>query len=179
MQYVTHFFNNTVQLSERAAPQTKFSSFETNPKSGVSYDRNPDKTCTEQSGISSDSQFSHITFSVMSKYIIFYNSHICVQGGYGETCEILIQHHSRLFQTLIQMTQNEELKENMVHTQHYILMACVQDLTNLKCTCVSQAPAGPGARLSTEWQSLPKDPDQSGGSGYDQWTQAPQVHLHI
>lgn len=39
---------------------------------------------------------------------------LCVQGGYGETCEILIQHHSRLFQTLIQMTQNEELKENML-----------------------------------------------------------------
>ncbi|KAF3840269.1 hypothetical protein F7725_018986 [Dissostichus mawsoni] len=39
---------------------------------------------------------------------------LCVQGGYGETCEILIQHHSRLFQTLIQMTQNEEMKESMV-----------------------------------------------------------------
>ncbi len=39
---------------------------------------------------------------------------VCVQGGYGETCEILIQHHSRLFQTLIQMTQNDDIKENMV-----------------------------------------------------------------
>ncbi|XP_062848256.1 E3 ubiquitin-protein ligase HACE1 isoform X3 [Trichomycterus rosablanca] len=39
---------------------------------------------------------------------------LCVQGGYGETCEILIQHHARLFQTLIQMTQNDELKENML-----------------------------------------------------------------
>ncbi|XP_035862204.1 E3 ubiquitin-protein ligase HACE1 isoform X1 [Sander lucioperca] len=39
---------------------------------------------------------------------------LCVQGGYGETCEILIQHHSRLFQTLIQMTQNDEMKENML-----------------------------------------------------------------
>ncbi|XP_039973738.1 E3 ubiquitin-protein ligase HACE1 isoform X2 [Xiphias gladius] len=39
---------------------------------------------------------------------------LCVQGGYGETCEILIQHHSRLFQTLIQMTQNDEIKENML-----------------------------------------------------------------
>ncbi|XP_013883279.1 E3 ubiquitin-protein ligase HACE1 [Austrofundulus limnaeus] len=39
---------------------------------------------------------------------------LCVQGGYGETCEILIQHHSRLFQTLIQMTQNEDMKENML-----------------------------------------------------------------
>lgn len=36
------------------------------------------------------------------------------QGGYGETCEILIQHHGRLFQTLIQMTQNEDIKESMV-----------------------------------------------------------------
>ncbi|XP_028653477.1 E3 ubiquitin-protein ligase HACE1 isoform X2 [Erpetoichthys calabaricus] len=39
---------------------------------------------------------------------------LCVQGGYGETCEILIQHHSRLFQTLIQMTQNEDVKESML-----------------------------------------------------------------
>ncbi|XP_053314970.1 E3 ubiquitin-protein ligase HACE1 isoform X2 [Spea bombifrons] len=39
---------------------------------------------------------------------------LCVQGGYGETCDILIQHHPRLFQTLIQMTQNEDLKENML-----------------------------------------------------------------
>ncbi|KAK3551640.1 hypothetical protein QTP70_020850 [Hemibagrus guttatus] len=39
---------------------------------------------------------------------------LCVQGGYGETCEILIQHHGRLFQTLIQMTQNEDIKENML-----------------------------------------------------------------
>ncbi|XP_051573978.1 E3 ubiquitin-protein ligase HACE1-like isoform X1 [Myxocyprinus asiaticus] len=39
---------------------------------------------------------------------------LCVQGGYGETCEILIQHHSRLFQMLIQMTQNEDIKENML-----------------------------------------------------------------
>uniref|UniRef100_A0A3Q2TWG4 E3 ubiquitin-protein ligase HACE1 n=1 Tax=Fundulus heteroclitus TaxID=8078 RepID=A0A3Q2TWG4_FUNHE len=38
---------------------------------------------------------------------------LCVQGGYGETCEILIQHHARLFQMLIQMTQNEDVKENM------------------------------------------------------------------
>ncbi len=36
------------------------------------------------------------------------------KGGYGETCDILIQHHSRLFQTLIQMTQNDDIKENMV-----------------------------------------------------------------
>ncbi|XP_054596634.2 E3 ubiquitin-protein ligase HACE1 isoform X4 [Nothobranchius furzeri] len=39
---------------------------------------------------------------------------LCVQGGYGETCELLIQHHSRLFQTLIQMTQNQDMKENML-----------------------------------------------------------------
>ncbi|XP_037309445.2 E3 ubiquitin-protein ligase HACE1 isoform X1 [Pungitius pungitius] len=39
---------------------------------------------------------------------------LCVQGGYGETCEILIQHHGRLFQSLIQMTQNDGLKENML-----------------------------------------------------------------
>ncbi|CAL8357211.1 unnamed protein product [Arctogadus glacialis] len=39
---------------------------------------------------------------------------LCVQGGYGETCEILIQHHNRLFQTLIQMTQNDDLKESML-----------------------------------------------------------------
>uniref|UniRef100_A0A8B9HUG2 E3 ubiquitin-protein ligase HACE1 n=1 Tax=Astyanax mexicanus TaxID=7994 RepID=A0A8B9HUG2_ASTMX len=39
---------------------------------------------------------------------------LCVQGGYGETCEILIQHHARLFQTLIQMTQNDDIKENML-----------------------------------------------------------------
>ncbi|KAA8587865.1 hypothetical protein FQN60_016727 [Etheostoma spectabile] len=39
---------------------------------------------------------------------------ILLSRGYGETCEILIQHHSRLFQTLIQMTQNDEMKENML-----------------------------------------------------------------
>ncbi|KAK7877513.1 hypothetical protein WMY93_031781 [Mugilogobius chulae] len=39
---------------------------------------------------------------------------LCVQGGYGETCEILIQHHSRLFLALIQMTQNDEIRENML-----------------------------------------------------------------
>ncbi|NXX82457.1 HACE1 ligase, partial [Urocolius indicus] len=39
---------------------------------------------------------------------------LCVQGGYGETCEVLIQYHPRLFQTIIQMTQNEDLRENMV-----------------------------------------------------------------
>ncbi|XP_033859369.1 E3 ubiquitin-protein ligase HACE1 isoform X1 [Acipenser ruthenus] len=39
---------------------------------------------------------------------------LCVQGGYGETCEILIQHHGRLFQSLIQMTQNDDFKENML-----------------------------------------------------------------
>uniref|UniRef100_A0A8C9V2V6 E3 ubiquitin-protein ligase HACE1 n=1 Tax=Scleropages formosus TaxID=113540 RepID=A0A8C9V2V6_SCLFO len=39
---------------------------------------------------------------------------LCVQGGYGETCEVLIQHHGRLFQTLIQMTQNEDIKESML-----------------------------------------------------------------
>nr|XP_033793146.1 E3 ubiquitin-protein ligase HACE1 isoform X1 [Geotrypetes seraphini] len=39
---------------------------------------------------------------------------LCVQGGYGETCEILIQHHPRLFQTVVQMTQNEDLRENML-----------------------------------------------------------------
>ncbi|XP_041044006.1 E3 ubiquitin-protein ligase HACE1 isoform X3 [Carcharodon carcharias] len=39
---------------------------------------------------------------------------LCVQGGYGETCQVLIQHHPRLFQTLIQMTQNEDIKENML-----------------------------------------------------------------
>lgn len=44
--------------------------------------------------------------------------HPVVQGGYGETCEILIQHHGRLFQTLIQMTQNDDIKESMVETQH-------------------------------------------------------------
>ncbi|CAH2252461.1 E3 ubiquitin- ligase HACE1 isoform X2 [Pelobates cultripes] len=39
---------------------------------------------------------------------------LCVQGGYGETCHILIQHHPRLFQTLIQMTQNDDIKEDML-----------------------------------------------------------------
>ncbi|KAM9155982.1 E3 ubiquitin-protein ligase HACE1 isoform 5-T5 [Pangshura tecta] len=39
---------------------------------------------------------------------------LCVQGGYGETCEVLIHHHPRLFQAIIQMTQNEELRENML-----------------------------------------------------------------
>ncbi|KAG8444723.1 hypothetical protein GDO86_009768 [Hymenochirus boettgeri] len=39
---------------------------------------------------------------------------LCVQGGYGETCDVLIQHYPRLFQALIQMTQNEDIRENML-----------------------------------------------------------------
>ncbi|XP_048883107.1 E3 ubiquitin-protein ligase HACE1 isoform X2 [Brienomyrus brachyistius] len=39
---------------------------------------------------------------------------LCVQGGYGETSEVLIQYHGRLFQMLIQMTQNDDIKENML-----------------------------------------------------------------
>ncbi|ERE82688.1 E3 ubiquitin-protein ligase [Cricetulus griseus] len=39
---------------------------------------------------------------------------LCVQGGYGETCEVLIQYHPRLFRTIVQMTQNEDLRENML-----------------------------------------------------------------
>lgn len=39
---------------------------------------------------------------------------LCVQGGYGQTCEVLIQYHPRLFQTIVQMTQNEDLRENML-----------------------------------------------------------------
>ncbi|XP_062395211.1 E3 ubiquitin-protein ligase HACE1 isoform X1 [Sardina pilchardus] len=61
---------------------------------------------------------AQILLSRGAKYIADKNGvtplDLCVQGGYGETCEILIQHHGRLFQTLIQMTQNEELKESML-----------------------------------------------------------------
>lgn len=39
-----------------------------------------------------------------------------VKGGYGETCEILMQYNGRLFQALIQMTQNDDIKENMVRS---------------------------------------------------------------
>ncbi|XP_048349784.1 E3 ubiquitin-protein ligase HACE1 isoform X2 [Sphaerodactylus townsendi] len=39
---------------------------------------------------------------------------LCVQGGYGETCEVLIHHHPRLFQIIVQMTQKEDLRENML-----------------------------------------------------------------
>uniref|UniRef100_A0A3B3ST66 E3 ubiquitin-protein ligase HACE1 n=1 Tax=Paramormyrops kingsleyae TaxID=1676925 RepID=A0A3B3ST66_9TELE len=39
---------------------------------------------------------------------------LCVQGGYGETSEVLIQYNGRLFQMLIQMTQNDDIKENML-----------------------------------------------------------------
>ncbi|KAI4894346.1 hypothetical protein NFI96_032779 [Prochilodus magdalenae] len=50
---------------------------------------------------------------------------LCVQGGYGETCEILIQHHGRLFQTLIQMTQNDDIKENMLRqVLEYVSQQC-------------------------------------------------------
>ncbi|TKC52588.1 hypothetical protein EI555_018037, partial [Monodon monoceros] len=45
---------------------------------------------------------------------------LCVQGGYGETCEVLIQYHPRLFQTIIQMTQNEDLRENMQSENQYL-----------------------------------------------------------
>lgn len=55
----------------------------------------------------------HVQFSLCWAPVITVPP-VCVQGGYGETCEILIQHHSRLFQTLIQMTQNDDIKENMV-----------------------------------------------------------------
>lgn len=74
------------------------------------------------------------------------------QGGYGETCEILIQHHSRLFLTLIQMTQNNEIKENMVSefvsdvTQKSILH--FRSVTSV-CVCVAQA--GSGTCLTAEW----------------------------
>lgn len=46
--------------------------------------------------------------------LILILSSYTVKGGYGETCEILLQHHPRLFQTLIQMTQNDDIKESMV-----------------------------------------------------------------
>lgn len=74
------------------------------------------------------------------------------QGGYGETCEILIQHHSRLFLTLIQMTQNNDIKENMVSefvsdvTQKSILYF---RLVTSVCVCVAQT--GSGTCLSAEW----------------------------
>lgn len=56
-----------------------------------------------------------IVFPLSVACLMWLLSHLmCVQGGYGETCEILIQHHGRLFQSLIQMTQNDDLKENMV-----------------------------------------------------------------
>uniref|UniRef100_A0A669CQI4 E3 ubiquitin-protein ligase HACE1 n=1 Tax=Oreochromis niloticus TaxID=8128 RepID=A0A669CQI4_ORENI len=61
---------------------------------------------------------AQILLSRGAKYIADNNGitplDVCVQGGYGETCEILIQHHSRLFLTLIQMTQNNDIKENML-----------------------------------------------------------------
>uniref|UniRef100_A0A3Q0R8S1 E3 ubiquitin-protein ligase HACE1 n=1 Tax=Amphilophus citrinellus TaxID=61819 RepID=A0A3Q0R8S1_AMPCI len=61
---------------------------------------------------------AQILLSRGAKYIADKNGitplDVCVQGGYGETCEILIQHHSRLFLTLIQMTQNDDIKENML-----------------------------------------------------------------
>ncbi|XP_071382573.1 E3 ubiquitin-protein ligase HACE1 isoform X4 [Centroberyx affinis] len=61
---------------------------------------------------------AQILLSRSAKYLADKNGvtplDLCVQGGYGETCEILIQHHGRLFQTLIQMTQNDDIKENML-----------------------------------------------------------------
>lgn len=51
----------------------------------------------------------------MSGMVVYLNIMCLFQGGYGETCEVLIQHHPRLFQTIIQMTQNEDLRENMVN----------------------------------------------------------------
>lgn len=61
---------------------------------------------------------------------------VCVQGGYGETCEILIQHHSRLFQTLIQMTQNEEMKESMV-SHAFTIHSMISPSTRIAvCVCV-------------------------------------------
>lgn len=57
-----------------------------------------------------------------------YISHSFFQGGYGETCEVLIQHHPRLFQTIIHMTQNEDLRENMVN----LVLIVLTDMDFLK-----------------------------------------------
>uniref|UniRef100_A0AAV2MBP9 E3 ubiquitin-protein ligase HACE1 n=1 Tax=Knipowitschia caucasica TaxID=637954 RepID=A0AAV2MBP9_KNICA len=61
---------------------------------------------------------AQILLSRSAKYLADKNGvtplDLCVQGGYGETSEILIQYHSRLFLALIQMTQNDDIKENML-----------------------------------------------------------------
>lgn len=101
--------------------------------------------------------FLSIFFSlpILSSFGLCYSalSFFCrPQGGYGETCEILIQHHSRLFLTLIQMTQNNDIKENMVSefvsdvTQKSILYF---RLVTSVCVCVAQT--GSGTCLSAEW----------------------------
>lgn len=59
--------------------------------------------------------------------LILIHPSFVVKGGYGETCAILIQHHGRLFQTLIQMTQNDDIKESMVR--------CSPSFTNFYKKC--------------------------------------------
>uniref|UniRef100_A0A8C4X271 HECT-type E3 ubiquitin transferase n=1 Tax=Eptatretus burgeri TaxID=7764 RepID=A0A8C4X271_EPTBU len=39
---------------------------------------------------------------------------LCVQGGYAETCEVLLEHQPRLFQLLLQMAQDIDVRESML-----------------------------------------------------------------
>uniref|UniRef100_UPI00358E10FD E3 ubiquitin-protein ligase HACE1 isoform X2 n=1 Tax=Myxine glutinosa TaxID=7769 RepID=UPI00358E10FD len=39
---------------------------------------------------------------------------LCVQGGYAETCEVLLEHQPRLFQLLLQMAQDLDVRESML-----------------------------------------------------------------
>lgn len=118
-----------------------------------------------------------------------------IQGGYGETCEILIQHHTRLFLTLIQMTQNDDIKESMVPPFFLLIFFKMPVLMSeyvpvywsvCVCICVCMYGCSFGRSWSMSlsrvifitrryWQALlkwpqPMDTNFSGIALYSQWS---------
>ncbi|XP_078681334.1 E3 ubiquitin-protein ligase HACE1-like [Branchiostoma floridae x Branchiostoma belcheri] len=66
---------------------------------------------------------------------------LAVQGGYSETCEVLLQHIPRLFEPLMQMTLNTNIKEAMLFkvlaficqssvSQHHMILVSVAELAS-------------------------------------------------
>ncbi|XP_070568387.1 E3 ubiquitin-protein ligase HACE1-like [Ptychodera flava] len=62
---------------------------------------------------------AQILLSRSAKYLPDNNGHtpldICVQGGYSETCEVLLQFIPRLFDAVIQMAADEKFRENTLY----------------------------------------------------------------
>ncbi|CAN0294279.1 unnamed protein product [Lampetra planeri] len=62
---------------------------------------------------------------------------LCVQGGYGETCEVLLLHQPRLFQPLVQMAQDPNVSESML--RQVLEHLCTHSETQLTRTLTSLA----------------------------------------